>query len=451
MPRTTRMRTGGENLWRRGRSAVLCLSAVLATAVALGACGSSSGGSSSSSSSAASSTSSSAGTASSSAGTAPAGVLPVTPITGAALQPVISEAFGGPVPMSSLDAVTRDALSVAGTPATAAQIALADACVKETTCSTGHGTIKVGILDPSGQENPWHRQARAAITMQALKYPQVASITFADGQMQLATTIAAYRSLISQRVNVIVGTFDQGNALLPTTRIAAQAGILVVPFSNVMSQATGHGDIAADVTTNLCGYGTTLGTLAAAGNKSGTVKMYTGTPGNPFGGTWSPCAEKAIKAAGLSYTLGNTNWTPQGEAQAAAAQSASAGNTVATVYDYLPDGFFQKYLSLGKEPPKQVGGSAAYSTVALYDRLKAKYPNFTFNVAETQLFFPSIAITAALEKKLGGSVPLHIVPPQTVLSIGNYLPYYKANPGLPSAAQFSTMLPTQVIKTVLGP
>jgi hypothetical protein len=374
----------------------------------------------------------------------------VTAITGAKLQSVINEAFGGPVPASSISPVIHDALSVAGTPATATQIALADQCVKETTCQTGHGTIKVGILDPSGQENPWHRQARAAVTMQALKYPQVASITFADGQMDLAKTIAAYRSLISQGVNVIVGTFDQGNALLPTTRLAAKAGILVVPFSNVMSQATGHGDIAADVTTNLCDYGTTLGKLAAAGNTSGTVKLYTGTPGNPFGGTWSPCAEKAIKSAGLSYTLGNTNWTPQGEAQAAAAQAAGAGKTAATVYDYLPDGFFQKYLALGKEPPRQVGGSAAYSTVALYDKLKAKYPTFTFNVAETQLFFPSIALTAALEKKLGGSVPLHVVPPQTVLSIGNYLPYYKANPGLPAAAQFSTMLPVEVLKTALG-
>jgi ABC-type sugar transport system substrate-binding protein len=217
-----------------------------------------------------------------------------------------------------------------------------------------------------------------------------------------------------------------------------------------MDKATGNGDIAADVTTDLCGYGTTLGNLATKGKTSGKVAMYTGTPGNPFGGTWAPCAEKAIKAAGLTSTLGNTNWTPQGEAQAAAALSANPGDTVSTVYDYLPDGFFQKYLSLNKQPPTQVGGSAAYSTVELYDKLKAKYPDFTFNVSESQLFFPSIAVTAALEKKLGGDVPLHVVPPQTVLSMSNYLPYFKANPDLPAAAQFSTMLPPEVIKTVLG-
>ena len=155
------------------------------------------------------------------------------------------------------------------------------------------------------------------------------------------------------------GTFDQGNALLPTTKLAAAAGILVVPFSNVMDKATGKGDIAADVTTNLCDYGNTLGKLAVTGHTSGKVSMYTGTPGNPFGGTWGPCAQKTIKAAGLTSSLNNTNWTPQGEAQAAAALSANPGGTVATVYDYLPDGFFQKFLSLGKEPPTQVGGSAA--------------------------------------------------------------------------------------------
>jgi hypothetical protein len=214
-----------------------------------------------------------------------------------------------------------------------------------------------------------------------------------------------------------------------------------------MDKATGKGDIAADVTTNLCGYGNTLGQLASKGHTTGKVSMYTGTPGNPFGGTWGPCAAKTIKAAGLTSSLNNTNWTPQGEAQAAAALSANPGNTVATVYDYLPDGFFQKYLSLGKEPPTQVGGSAAYSTVALYQKLKAKYPNFTFAVAESQLFFPRIAVTAALEKKLGGNVPLHVVPPQTVVTMDNYMPYYQ---GLPAAAQFSTLLSPALLKTTLG-
>lgn len=148
--------------------------------------------------------------------------------------------------------------------------------------------------------------------------------------------------------------------------------------------------------------------------------------------------------------MGNTNWTPQGEAQAAAALAANPGDTVSTVYDYLPDGFFQKWLSLGKEPPTQVGGSAAYSTVALYQKLIAKYPNFKFWVSESQLFFSRIAVTAGIEKKLGGDVPFHIVPPQTVVTMDNYLPYYKANPDLPAAAQFSTLLTPAMFAATFG-
>ena len=276
------------------------------------------------------------------------------------------------------------------------------------------------------------------------------SVTYVDGQADLAKTIAAYRGLISQKVDIITGVFDQGDALLPTTKLAAAAGIIVVPYSNVMPKATGTGDIAVDVAADLCGYGTTLGTLAAKGHTSGKVALYSGPPGNPFGGTWGPCAEKAIKAAGLTSSMGSTAWTPQGEAQAAAALAANPGDTVAAVYDYLPDGFFQKAIALGKEPLHQVGGSAAYSTVALYKQLKAKYPDWVFDVSESQLFFPSIAMTAALEKKLGGDVPLHIIPPQTVLTMENYIPYYDSHPGLPPAAQFSTMLPSEILQTILG-
>jgi ABC-type sugar transport system substrate-binding protein len=424
---------------------VLCLVAIMAAAL-LAACGSSNGSKSN-----AADAKPSSGTATTSGTDAGAAKLPVAKLSDADLAKTINLAFGEDITPSTFDPVTTDALNVAGTTPTPAIEALAAKCVKETTCDTGHGTIKVGILDPSATQNPWHAQARAVATAQALMYPEVKSITFADGQNDdLAKTIAAYKGLISQHVDIITGTFDQGNALLPTTKLAAAAGILVVPFSNVMDKATGKGDIAADVTTDLCAYGDTLGKLATNGHTSGKVSMYTGTPGNPFGGTWGPCAAKTIKAAGLTSSLNNTNWTPQGEAQAAAALSANPGGTVATVYDYLPDGFFQKFLSLGKQPPTQVGGSAAYSTVALYQKLKAKYPTFTFSVAASQLFFPRIAVTAAIEKKLGQDVPLHIVPPQTVVTMDNYMPYYKANPGLPAAAQFSTLLSPALLKTTLG-
>lgn len=378
-------------------------------------------------------------------------ILPVKPLSPSKMASTILEAFGGKFSASKLQPIIRDALNVAGTPATPAEVALAAKCIKETTCNTGHGNLKIGIFDPSGTSNPWRAQARTVITLQALRYPQVKTIVWADGgNDNLTTTQAAYRGLISQKVNVIIGNMDQGNILLPITRQAARAGIIVIPYSNVIPAATGHGDIAADVTADLCGYGTTLGKDAVAGKTSGTVAIFTGTPGNPFGGTWEPCTEKAVKAAGLSYTLGNTNWTPQGEAQAAAALAANPGNTVSEVYDYLPDGFFQSWLSVGKEPPTQVGGSAAYSTVALYQKIVAKYPNFKYYVSESELFFPAIAATMGIEKALGAKVPLHILAPQTVVSLSTYLPYYKAHPGLPAAAQFSTMLPDSLLKATLG-
>jgi ABC-type sugar transport system substrate-binding protein len=419
--------------------------AILAATVAVAACGSSSN--STSTSAPASSTTTSSNQSSTSGATYG---LNIPNVSNATLEKTIQESLGVAVPASQFPAVVSDAWKMASEPVTAAQAAVVEKCLKVTVCQTGvKGGTTIADLDDNGTVNPARLILRATIDLQAVRSGKVSTLIFNDANGSLQTFLSDYRSLISQKVPIIMGAFDFGASMLSLTRQASAAGILVVPISNLIPNATGHGDIAFDVGANLCGYGKDLAQKATLGQTSGTVALYTGPPGNSFGGAWQACAKPIIQKAGMQIFSGNTNWSAQGEVQAAAALAASGKDVKSIVYDYNPDNFFRKFLQLNKEPPTEVGGSAAFSTVPLWQQLRKKYAGYKYYVAPSQSAYPYIAVTGALEK-LGGNnnIPVHIVLPNPLVNMTAYLNQYTTS--LPATMAFGTLLPNNIAAAALG-
>jgi ABC-type sugar transport system substrate-binding protein len=437
---------------RRSRSRLLLsVVAALALAAVVAACGSSSSSSSAGSSS--SSTTTAAATTSGSTGSGSSANtygLPIPSVSHAALQSTLQKVFGANVPAGSLPQVAVQAFEMASVPPTAAQTSLVEKCLTETVCQTGvSGGTTVADLEANGAVNPFRQLLRAIVDLQAIRSGKVSTLIYSDANGSLQTFLSNYRSLISQKVKIITGTFDFGPSMLPLTRQASAAGLLVVPVSTTIPNVTGKGDIAFDVKTDLCQYGVNLGEKATLGQSSGVAALYTGTPGNNFGGEWMPCAEKVIKQTKMTVSTGNTDWSPQGEVQAASALAASGKDVKSIVYDYLPDNFFREYLKLGKPSPTQAGGNAAFSTVPLWKQITAKDPNFKFYVAPSQLAYSYVAVTGALQK-LGGNnnIPLHVVLPNPLVNMTAYLPQYV--PSLPATMEFGSLLPNDIAAKALG-
>jgi ABC-type sugar transport system substrate-binding protein len=436
------------------RSGLLSLAATVTLGLTVAACGSSSSSNTtsaaSSTTSASSGSSGSTGSSTASSGGASTYGLNIPSISPAALQKTLQQVFGANVPASSLPQVAQDAFKMASEPVTPAQTALVEKCLTETVCQTGvKGGVSVADLEANGAVNPFRQLLRAIVDLQAIRSGKVSTLIYSDANGSLQTFLSNYRTLISQKVKIITGTFDFGPSMLPLTRQAAAAGLLVVPVSTTIPNVTGHGDIAFDVKTNLCQYGQNLGEKGVLGQTSGTIAMFTGTPGNNFGAEWMPCAQAVIKKAGLQYTSGNTDWSPQGEVQAASALASSGKDVKSIVYDYLPDNFFREYLKLGKNPPNQAGGNAAFSTVPLWKKIVAKDPSFKFYVAPSQLAYSYVSVTGALEK-LGGNnnIPLHVVLPNPLVSMTAILPQYV--PSLPATMEFGSLLPNAIAAKALS-
>src|SRR5439155_12789999 len=120
---------------------------------------------------------------------------------------LLIKAFGTDknVPKPVLAAVTRAAV-----PFTGAKLALALKCWKENICDTGtNGKVTVALADGFG-ENVWREVTHMEFVPGALTYPEIGKIIYTSGQNNTQKQISDFRSLIAQKVDVIVGFPDAG-------------------------------------------------------------------------------------------------------------------------------------------------------------------------------------------------------------------------------------------------
>lgn len=366
----------------------------------------------------------------------------------AQVQSLLDNAFGpGTVKIGQLQTVAQQAFKIAARPPTAAETKIVENCLKVSPCQLGHpnGTIKLAELEDVN--NPYFQTYRAVVALAAEREPNVKELYFENANFSVSQALANFRSAISEGVNVIVGSFDLGSVMEPVVQQAAAKGITVEAATQTIPNAKYNGtDLAGDVVANLCNYGKELVNTAMKSGK--TVALFTGTAGNAYGAQWEPCAKTQAAADHASVVeWGNTDWTPQGEQQAASALAAK-GLPKSIVYDYTDEAFMSKFLSLGDTPPTMVGGSDDMAAYKDWKSAQGTKHAFTAYEAPSEVAYGYVQVHAAVAKHLGASVPIHLIMPQPMVNLDKIGKYYSAS--YPAGANFGTGLPANILQAAFG-
>jgi ABC-type sugar transport system substrate-binding protein len=407
--------------------------AVLASAALfLAACGS---GSSSSSKA----TTGSAGTTASSpaSGVSTASAPPATG-TAAQLQALLQNTFHGTVTSSQFSPIVLQSLQIAAKPLTPAQQTLLLHCLNVETCVIGKGPLTVGLAETNGV-NGLRRLWRLEATAQAMAYPEVGKVVYLDAHDDLPTFLSNFRSLISQKVSMIIGAYDFGAAILPVAKQAMKAGIDVISLEAIPgAQAGVDYGVQVGVADECQTWTSEAQTAVKALGNDKTYGFYTGPAGNPYAAVWEPCATKVLAAAGWKEVIsGNTDWTPQGEQQAGTALIASGKQVSAIFYDYNSENLIQPFISAHKTPPAIFGQSSDAALWKLYQTAAAAGIHLTVYVeASTSSYTIRAAVTAGVEKAEGQQVNPNVNIPfvLTPLSslIANFNSAYPAQTPMPA-------------------
>ncbi len=354
------------------------------------------------------------------------------------------------VPVSQLPPVVADAFAVASKPLTDAQLQLLKTCLSQRSCDTGQGTLTVAI-NADFTNNPVWSTRRAEATAQALAYPQVKRIIFTSSSSgNIAEVLANLRSLISQKVDIIIEDPVFGAAILPAAKEAKAAGITFVTANSPLPPEAAD-VVAAQLPYDLCGIGTDAAKKIVADAKTGSKSyaFYTGVPGNANAAEWQPCAEKELKAAGWQQAVsGFTQWTGQGETQAANELLASGKDVSAMFYDYSTDAFLRPYISAGQTPPASFTDTANYSAFELADEAKKAGLNSANYVSNGHVWYARMAVTAGIEIKLGVNVPNKILAPVPVVALADIQD--QNVPGMPANVPLPTLLSPELANLALS-
>jgi ABC-type sugar transport system substrate-binding protein len=352
------------------------------------------------------------------------------------------------VPASSLPPVVADTLAVASTPFTADQTALLKNCLTQTSCETGHGTLTVGI-NADFTNNPFWAVRRAEATAQAIAYPQVKKIIFTSSAAgNITQVLANLRSLIAQKVSFIVEDAIFGAAVLPAAREAKAAGI---PFitENGPLPTQDESQVTTQFPYPLCSMAKAA---VAAMTKSATTtnktyELITGVPGNAFSAVWWPCAQQSFDALGWKQ-IGTqyTQWTQQGEAQAASALLSSGKDPGAVLYDSALDNYLLPYINAGKTPPLSFQDTSWYHFLPVVEEAQSKGVKVDTYACDGHVWYGRLGVTAGVEMAMGVKLPNKIEMPVAVVPFSS-IPKIT---GMPANTDINPLLPPDLVNFALA-
>jgi ABC-type sugar transport system substrate-binding protein len=351
---------------------------------------------------------------------------------------LLLKAFGTTkgIPQPILASVVR-----AGQPVTGKKLDLAIKCWKENVCDTGTGgKLTVALADGFG-DNVWREVTHMEFVLQALTYPQVGKIIYTNAHANTQKAISDVRSLIAQKVSIIVGFPDAGAAMLPTYRQATQRGIIVAPYVSGPGGSPGK-DYLTLVAEDLCALGKNFASVLKKQVGKGDVVFLGGTPGNPLSMAWQDC-EKPALGSGLNLVgTADTNWTRQGTLQAMSGFLSKYPDIKGISYEYA-DGFLGgvRAYEAAKKPLDLVLTLRTDEEGLFCDWKKMKNPNFKIFFSSGGGFDSRIALTSAMMKMNGASIPGNVVVP-TVLK---QVTASTCNTTIPSQAPASTLVPNNVL------
>ena len=346
--------------------------------------------------------------------------------------------------------VVAEAFRRAAIDLTPEQKALALKCWKASSCETGHGTLTVAYADGFG-ENVWRQVTKMEFIAQALTYPEIKKIVYTSAGGDAAKAVSDMRAYVAQKVDIIVGFADAGAALLPTVKEATEAGILVTLHNGTDVGGKPGRDYLAGIAENICKLGEGFIDIVAknATQNPTTVLELGGTPGNPLSATWQKCADTELAKFANLKPLGkaDTNWTQEGTFEAMSSALAQNGSVGAVAYEYA-DGFrggLRAYQAAKKQPDVIV--ALRTDEQGLFcDWEKINDPNFKIFYSSGQNYQSRIALTAAMMKKEGKTVPAHIDVPFRMKQVVKGL----CNPALPEDASVSTLLDNGMLQAMFA-
>lgn len=346
------------------------------------------------------------------------------------------------VPQPVLAAVRR-----AGDQVSPERLALAIRCWKQKTCDTGTGgKLTVALADGFG-ENVWREVTHMEFVLQALTYPQIGKIVYTSAQGDTQKAISDFRSLIAQGVDVITTFPDAGEALLPVAREATRRGVVVVPYIAGLGGTAGR-DYLTYVAEDLCRLGKNFaGVLTKELPGGGPVAFLGGTPGNPLSKAWQSCERPALGGGIRVVGTADTNWTREGTLKAVSGLLSRYPDLKGISYEYA-DGFLggvRAYTAANK--PLNLVLTLRTDEVGLFcEWKKIGNPNFKIFYSSGGGFDSRIALTAAMMKLSGQTVPASIVVPATMRRVDAGT----CKSTLPAQAPVSTLVPDDVLTAMYG-
>ena len=349
----------------------------------------------------------------------------------------------------NINPVVAESFKRAAAGLTAEQRELAMKCWKDSVCETGHGDVTVALADGFG-ENVWRQVTKMEFIVEALSYPNIAKIIYTSGRNDPTKSISDLRSLIAQKVNVIVVFADASTALLPTIKEATEAGSIVILHNGTYVGGEPGKDYLATVSENLCDLGTGMIKAVAestAGKDSVSVVELGGTPGNGLSAGWQKCSDEEIAKHPNMTLLGkaDTNWTQEGSFQAMSGFLAQNDSVDGVVYEYA-DGFrggLRAWQEAGIEPNVVV--ALRTDEQGLFcDWEKVNDPDFKIFFASGHNFQSGIALTAGMMKLAGQDIPTVVDVPFKFRQVTKGM----CNPELPLDAAVSTRLDNDMLKAM---
>ena len=346
-----------------------------------------------------------------------------------------------------VDPIVLEAFARASSPLSQADKDLALKCWKDNSCDTGRGKLTIAYADGFG-ENVWRQVTKMEFILQSLSYPDIKKIIYTTAHANTQEAIANVQSLITQKVDIIIMFADAGEAMLPVTKQATKAGIIVVVSTSPPGGKPGE-DYTSLVAEDLCELGNATADTAIkqTGGKGNVVELG-GTPGNLLSSTWQGCADKKFSQAGMKV-LGkaDTNWTQEGAFQAMSAFLAKEPKIDVIGYEYA-DGFRGaiRAYEAAKRPLDftLVVRTDEQGLFRDWIRLKKDNPNFKIFIGNAGNHASRVAVTTAMKKKEGEAVPAAVVLPMNFREVQESM----YNPDLPDEISISTLVPLEVLKAM---
>ena len=339
--------------------------------------------------------------------------------------------------------IAQAAFYRAGLPVDQKMQDLAVKCYTEKICDTGTGGKPTVALADGFGENFWRQMTHMEFVLQALTYPEIGKIIYVTAGGDTQKSISDFKSLVAQKVDVIVFFPDAGEALLPAVRDATAAGIVAITHSYGKIGEPGK-DYPTFVAEDVCLLGKLFAQTLNKEVGTGKVAFLGGTPGNPLSAYWQSCEEPELSKDLTLVGRADTSWTQQGTLEAVSGFISSDPDIKGYSYE-AADSFLGGVRAYqAANVPLDIVLTLRTDEVDMFcEWKKINNPNFKVFYGSGGNYQSRIALTAAMMKLKGYELPTEGIILPTVMRQADA---NSCNPDMPQQASLSSLIPIPVFK-----